>query len=81
MERYDLEYARTHLDELIERAAKGEEVTILDPARGELRLVPTPAGSRRRLRLGTLEGKMKVPERLLEPMSEDELKDWYGDGQ
>ena len=30
-------------------------------------------------KLGHLKGKMQVPERLMEPMSEEELKDWYGD--
>lgn len=30
-------------------------------------------------RLGHLEGKMTVPARLMEPMTEDELRDWYGD--
>jgi hypothetical protein len=27
---------------------------------------------------GRLKGKMKVPTRLMEPMTEEELKDWYG---
>jgi len=27
---------------------------------------------------GRLKGKMKVPERLMEPMTEEELRDWYG---
>lgn len=83
MDRYDLEYAREHLAELIERASKGEEVTIRDPAHGDVRfkLVPAGADERRRPRLGLLEGKMKVPERLFEPLSEEELKDWYGEEQ
>jgi hypothetical protein len=29
--------------------------------------------------LGHLRGKLKVPERLMEPMDEQELRDWYGD--
>jgi hypothetical protein len=28
---------------------------------------------------GRLKGKVKVPERLMEPMSAQELRDWYGD--
>jgi hypothetical protein len=37
------------------------------------------ARARKPRRLGLLEGKMKVPARLLEPMSEEELADWNGD--
>jgi hypothetical protein len=34
---------------------------------------------RLRRRLGRLEGKMTIPARLLEPMTPEELADWYGD--
>ena len=30
---------------------------------------------------GRLKGKMRVPARLMEPMTDEELKDWYGDDQ
>jgi antitoxin (DNA-binding transcriptional repressor) of toxin-antitoxin stability system len=30
-------------------------------------------------RFGHQEGKMVVPARLMEPMTEEELRDWYGD--
>ncbi len=86
MERVTLDYAREHLDELIERAAKGEDVQIADPKHGNLQLLPVSRQPRKAFvplqadrTPGLLTGKMKVPERLLEPMSEDELRDWYGD--
>ena len=34
--------------------------------------------ARKPVRLGLMQGKMTVPEDLLAPMSEDELRDWYG---
>lgn len=81
MDRYALDYARDHLGELIARASRGEEVSISDPEHGEVRLTPLQPGAklRRGRRLGLLEGKMKLPEGLLDPMSEEELRDWYGD--
>ena len=64
------------------RAARGEDVAIVDSAIGKVRLTGTkdemPA-TRTRRRLGHLEGKMEVPKRLMEPMSESELRDWEGD--
>ena len=77
MDHYDIAYAREHLDELIARADGGEAITIVDPKRGTFLLshVPRP---RKPPRLGLLEGKMKVPERLFEPMSDEELAEWYG---
>ena len=63
------------------RAVRGEEVSIVDPKVGKVKLTlaeKEPTRSRKPRRLGLLEGKMKVPARLLEPMTEEELADWYG---
>ena len=86
MERVTIEYAREHLDELIARAVKGEDVQIADPKHGDVQLLAIAKQQRRAfapLRAdripGQLTGKMKVPKRLMEPMSEEELRDWYGD--
>jgi len=82
MEDVDLRHAKEHLEELIERAGRGEDVCISDPRLGTVRLTYVEAAGlapRKPRRLGLLEGKMKVPERLMEPMSDEELKDWYGD--
>jgi antitoxin (DNA-binding transcriptional repressor) of toxin-antitoxin stability system len=82
MEDVSVAHAKEHLEELVARAARGEDVSIVDPKIGKIKL--TPAGNeetppRRSRRLGLLEGKMKVPARLLEPMTEEELSEWYGD--
>ena len=95
MEQVTLAEAKEHLDDLMQRAARGEDVRIADAKLGTVRLTPVAAvpdvtASRvtdtmppfaplkRKRQLGRLEGKMQVPARLLEPMSVDELRDWYG---
>ena len=81
MEDVSLTHAKDHLEELIERASKGEDIRISDPKLGTVRLQPVPAalGERPQRRPGRLKGKLTVPARLFEPMSEEELKLWYGD--
>lgn len=100
MEDVDLRYAKEHLEELIERAARGEDVRISGSRLGPVRLQPVRQSTDRPPDVlaarvtdtmepfvplaqdrvpGSLTGKMKVPARLMEPMSEAELRDWYGD--
>jgi hypothetical protein len=95
MEDVTLAHAKEHLDDLIARAANGEDVRIVDPHYGSIRLtrVYVPDVTAPRVTdtmepfvplaqdrvLGRLAGKMVVPARLMEPMSEEELRDWYGD--
>jgi prevent-host-death family protein len=81
MENVTLADAKEHLEDLIERASRGEDVRIVDAKIGSVRLTPIKIGeqaARKPRRLGILEGKMKPPADLLEPMSEAELRDWYG---
>lgn len=82
MDDIDPRYAKEHLEEVLARAARGEEIVITDPAIGSFRLTArqetAPAGRGKRT-LGHLKGKIQAPARLMEPMSEEELKDWYGD--
>lgn len=84
--------AKEHLEELLERAARGEDVRISDTKHGTVRLtkVLEPEIAAQRVTdtmepfvpsngerpLGRLKGKMQVPARLMEPLSDDELKDW-----
>jgi prevent-host-death family protein len=85
MEDVSLAHAKEHLEELIERAARGEDVRISDPRLGAVRLLPVAEESKRAAegrpvrRPGRLKGKLTVPARLMEPMSEQELQDWYGE--
>ena len=93
MEDVTLAEAKERLEELVARAQRGEDVTIID-AKGPVRLtgsrVPSltaprvtdtmepfvPSGKKRLA--GHLKGKMQIPARLMEPMTDEELRDWYG---
>ena len=95
MDTVTIKDAKEHLEELIEKAARGEDVRISDAKHGTVRLTPfrqlenavprvtdtmEPFVPLAQDRIpGRLKGKMKIPARLMDPMSEDELKDWYGD--
>jgi antitoxin (DNA-binding transcriptional repressor) of toxin-antitoxin stability system len=74
MDRYDISYAREHLDELVDRARRGEDVTIHDPRRGDMKLVPASQAARQRIVFGQWKHLPEIPEeRLLAPLSEDEV--------
>jgi prevent-host-death family protein len=69
--------AKTNLSKLIERACAGEEVVI---ARGKTPVVRLVAIEPRPKRMpGRLKGKFTVPREFFEPLSEEELKLWYGE--
>jgi antitoxin (DNA-binding transcriptional repressor) of toxin-antitoxin stability system len=83
MDTIPLSEAKDQLEDLIARAARGEDVRIADPVHGTARLVietattTTPQPKR-------VPGRWKdrlppVPDDFFDPMCEEELKDWYGD--
>jgi prevent-host-death family protein len=69
--------AKTHLSRLIDRALAGEEVVIARAGRPVVKL--QPVAERRVPRLGTAAGTVTFHEGWDDPMSEDELADWYGE--
>jgi len=78
MEDVSLTHAKDHLEELIERAAKGEDIRISDPKLGTVRLQPVSGatGDEQRppdRRPGRWKGRFTVPERLFEPLTDEEL--------
>lgn len=84
MEDVDLAHAKEHLEELIARAVRGQDVHIVDARLGKVRLTtiePSAIGKRRSPRVpGFLKGKVPPPpEDFFDPLSEEELKLWYGD--
>ena len=86
MEQVTLEHAKEHLDELIERARRGEDVRITDPKLGTVRLQAMPVTEpearpvKKKRVLGHLEGKMTPPPAdFFDPLTEEELKHWYGE--
>ena len=79
MEDVSLTHAKDHLGELIERAAKGEDIRISDPKLGTVRLLPVnnslPRGEdlSHLRKPGRWKGRFTVPARLFEPLTEEEL--------
>lgn len=70
--------AKTHLSRLIAEAEAGGEVVIARGAKPAVRLVPVEVKGARRP--GTLKGKIKWDERFWDPLPEDELRLWNGEG-
>ena len=76
MDDVTLAHAKEHLEELIDKAERGEDVAIAVPGRGVFRLskeklaerdAPVPI-------LGQWKGRFTVPRRLFEPLTDDELR-------
>ena len=83
MESVTLAEAKEHLEELIVRAAQGEDVRIFDPKVGAFQLTPIPA-SNAATGAQRIPGRWKdrlpePPSSFFDPLPEEELKDWYGD--
>jgi len=53
-------YAKAHLSELVERASRGERITISRYNRAMAELGPAPQIERPKPKLGTLKGKVKL---------------------
>lgn len=79
MQDVSLAHAKDHLEELIARASRGEDVRISDPELGTVRLLPVAdadtslENQRPPRRPGRWKGRFVVPERLFEPLTEEEL--------
>ncbi|MDF0600872.1 type II toxin-antitoxin system prevent-host-death family antitoxin [Psychromarinibacter sp. C21-152] len=66
--------AKTNLSKLIEAMERGERVVITRHGRPAAELVPARA---RRVRLGSLQGKVAPPpDDFLAPLDEEALRDW-----
>ena len=82
MEDIDLRHAKEHLEELMERAVKGEDVLIRDARLGTIRLMPVarePAQGRPERVPGRWKHRLPDPPGdFFDPLSENELKEWYG---
>ena len=81
-----IDKAEKDLAALLKRARQGEEIVITDGEEPGIKLAPidlaadVPKPSYRGR--GILKGKIKVSdEDLFDPLPEDELKLWYGEGE
>jgi len=70
--------AKTKLSELVERAAKGEEIVIAKAGKPRAKLVPVPMQKAPRAG-GFWKGKFEIPENFDEPLPEEVLKSFEGE--
>ena len=71
--------AKTHLSRLIQRAAAGEEIVIVRGKIPVARLTAIPPQSVKR-QFGAYSGEFEVPNGFFEPLPEDELAAFEGEG-
>jgi prevent-host-death family protein len=69
--------AKTHLSRIVDEVAAGRQVIIAKAGKPMALLSPLRK-SRQRRKLGTLRGKIKVPEDFNAPLSEAELAEFEG---
>ncbi len=84
MENLTIIEAKEQLEDLIERASKGEIVVIRGAGGRQVTLQAAPDGAPnteqpKGPKFGQFAGRYKIPENVLEPMTEADLRDWYGD--
>ena len=70
--------AKTHLSELVERAAAGEEIVIAKNGTPRARLVPLPAAREPR-KPGGWEGQVWIADDFDDPLPPEILKGFYGE--
>lgn len=71
--------AKTNLSRLIQKAERGEEVVIARGKTPVAKIVPIRKAKRRNLAI--FKGKFKVGPEFFEPLPEDELRLWNGEGE
>jgi prevent-host-death family protein len=70
--------AKTHLSRFVKLAENGEEIIIASAGRPRARLMPLASQKRQRTP-GRLRGKIWIAPDAFDPMSEEELAEWYKD--
>jgi antitoxin (DNA-binding transcriptional repressor) of toxin-antitoxin stability system len=71
--------AKTHLSRLIQRAEAGEEIVIMRGKTPVARLTAIPRHPVKR-RFGAYRGEFEVPDSFFEPLPEEELAAFEGEG-
>ena len=72
--------AKTHLSRLIAQALDGEEVVIAYGKVPAVRLVPIGAPAKFRRKRGSMKGLIEFDESFFDPLPDDELALWNGEG-
>jgi len=68
--------AKTRLSQLLAEVEAGGEIIVARNGKPVAKLVPFPAEVKKKLRLGTLKGKIWMSEDFDAPLSAEELKAW-----
>lgn len=79
MDDIPLTFAKDHLEGLLARAGRGEVVRFTDPSGSAFRVVPETQAPRPKRVIGQWKDKYGVPARLMEPLSDEELRWLTGD--
>ena len=77
MHTVNLHAAKTHLSRLVDQAAAGEEIVIAKAGKPVAKLVPLDRPRARRV-LGSLQGRLRVPDDFDAPLPEDVLRAFEG---
>jgi prevent-host-death family protein len=77
MPTYNVHAAKSQLSRLLDAAVAGEDVVIAKAGKPVVRLVPVEQNRERR-KLGTLAGKLHVPDDFDDPLPDDILADFEG---
>lgn len=72
--------AKTQLSKLIAQALEGEEIVIARGKEPAVRLTPVNAQPRKPRVFGALKGKIAFSESFFDPLPDDELALWNGEG-
>ena len=73
-------YAKTHLSALMAAAERGEEVVIARGSKPAVRLTPVQPHVRPERKPGRLKGQGAFDESFFDPLPEEELRLWNGEG-
>ncbi len=77
---YTVHQAKTQLSKLIAAALEGEEVVIARGSEPVVRLTPVNATKRARS-FGAFKGQFELTDAFFEPLPDDELALWNGEGR
>ena len=76
---YTVHQAKTQLSKLIASALEGDEVVIARGSEPVVKLIPVGAKKRSRS-FGALKGKIEFSDSFFDPLPDDELAPWNGEG-
>ena len=80
MKAYTMHKAKTQLSQLVAEAEAGEDVVIMRGKKAAVRLVVVAEPTSKRIP-GRLKGLIKMTDAFFDPLPEEELRLWNGEGE